>query len=142
MLEFKNLLRSRLESKRIIQGRLPFGSQCQGLWMGNVRRSPRARKPSGNARDDPKRNLEGCQCQGPTGPWATTKPVRSHVPSQHCGRFETILMAVGCVLTAARVNDLLKRILHREALRKNSKKLTPRENKYFPIAVKDLWASV
>lgn len=28
---------------------------------------------------DPTRSLEECQCQGPMGPWATTKPVRSHV---------------------------------------------------------------
>nr|KAF7429129.1 hypothetical protein H0235_005527 [Vespula pensylvanica] len=65
--------------------------------MGNVRPSPWATRETIQ-----RENLEGCQCQGPVGPRATTKPVRSHVPSQHRGRrFETILMAVGCVLTAA-----------------------------------------
>lgn len=64
--------------------------------MGNVRPSPWATRETIQ-----RENLEGCQCQGPVGPRATTKPVRSHVPSQYRGRFETILMAVGCVLTAA-----------------------------------------
>lgn len=65
--------------------------------MGNVRPSLWATRETIQRED-----LEGCQCQGPVEPRATTKPVRSHVPFQHRGRrFETILMAVGCVLTAA-----------------------------------------
>jgi len=40
------------------------------------------------------RNLEGCQCQGPVGPRATTKPVRTHVRHTRLDPacFETILM--------------------------------------------------
>lgn len=38
----------------------------------------RKEPPSANARWS-LGNLEGCQCQGPVGPRATTKPVHSHV---------------------------------------------------------------